>query len=139
MQSLSWIPVNRAGNVITELLFSDGFQPFYHMENPSRQSWAGLLHNLASVLGGSDGPLPLIPFSEWLERVRALGDDPARNAAFKVLSFLEHDFVRMASGPVILRTACAREDSPTMVKSTSLDRKHLEEYVAYWQSVGALQ
>jgi len=40
--SLSWIPVNRAASVISELLFSNGFRPFYHMENPSRQSWDGV-------------------------------------------------------------------------------------------------
>lgn len=109
------------------------------MENPSRQSWAGLLDNLATVLGGISTPLALIPFPEWLDRVRALGEDPERNAAFKVLNFLEHDFVRMASGPVILRTSTAREDSPTMVNSTAVDKRHLEEYVAYWRRVKALQ
>lgn len=109
------------------------------MENPSRQSWSGLLHNLASILGGEGEPLPLIPFSEWIDRVRSLGDDPERNPAFKVINFLENDFVRMAAGTVILRTAEARLDSPTMVRSTSLDRQHLEEYVAYWRSVGAMQ
>ncbi|KAF7422954.1 hypothetical protein PC9H_011118 [Pleurotus ostreatus] len=137
--SLSWMPVNRAANAITDFLFCERFRPFYHMENPSRQSWAGLLDNLAAVLGGISTPLALIPFPEWLDRVRALGEDPERNAAFKVLNFLEHDFVRMASGPVILRTSTAREDSPTMVNSTAVDKKHLEEYVTYWKKVKALR
>ncbi|RDB14628.1 Non-canonical non-ribosomal peptide synthetase FUB8 [Hypsizygus marmoreus] len=136
--SLSWIPVNRAGAIMTELLFSKGFKPFYHMENPSRQSWNGLLHNLSSILGGPHGPLPLIPLDEWLDRVRAVGDDPSRNAAFKILSFLENEFQKMADGTVILRTATARLDSPTIVKSTAVDRKHLEEYVTYWRQVGAM-
>ena len=118
----------------TRTLFSKGFKPFYHMENPSRQSWSGLLENLAAVLGGA----ALVPFDEWMSRVRALGDDPARNPAFKVINFLEHDFVRMASGPVILQTSVAKSDSPTMVHSTSVDKKHLEEYVAYWKKVKAL-
>ena len=109
------------------------------MENPSRQSWSGLLYNLASILGGLDGPLPVIPFPEWLERVRALGDDPERNSAFKILGFLENNFLRMAAGSVTLRTATARLDSPTMVRSTSLDVKHLEEYIQYWRSVGAMR
>lgn len=132
------MPVNRAANVITDLLFSKGFKPVYHLENPSRQSWDGVLYNLASVLGGSDGPLPLIPFPEWLDRVRALGNDPEHNAAFKVLEFLERDFICMAAGSVILRTATTREDSPAMVRSTALDRKHVEEYVAYWRRIGML-
>ncbi|GLB38787.1 putative acetyl-CoA synthetase-like protein [Lyophyllum shimeji] len=137
--SLSWIPVNRAGDVITELLFSKRFKPFYHMENPSRQSWSGIISNLASILGGKGGPLPTIPLSKWLGRVRDLGDDPARNPAYKILSFLERDFQTMSNGTVILRTASARLDSPTMVRSTAVDKKHLEEYVSYWRSIGAMQ
>ncbi|KAL0961267.1 hypothetical protein HGRIS_006230 [Hohenbuehelia grisea] len=137
--SLSWMPVNRAANAITDYLFSKRFAPFYHMENPSRQSWSGLLENLAAVLGGSSTPLPLVTFQDWLASVRELGDDLERNPAFKVINFLEHDFVRMASGPVILGTAEAKKDSVTMVNSTAVDKKHLEEYVAYWKSVKALK
>jgi hypothetical protein len=109
------------------------------MENPSRQSWNGVLHTLASILGGSGEPLPIIPFPEWLDRVRSLGDDPAHNSAYKIISFLENDFVRLADGSVILKTSTARIDSPTMVKSTSMDKKHLEEYIAYWKNIGVMQ
>lgn len=134
--SLSWIPVNRAGDAITDMLFSKSFRPIYHMENPSRQSWDGLIANLASILGGSQ-PLPIVPFGEWLERVKAAGEE--KNPAFKVIGFLENDFVRMSSGIVILRTAETKLDSPALVKSTALDRRHLEEYIAYWRRVGAMQ
>lgn len=109
------------------------------MENPSRQSWSGLLHKLASILGGPDGPLPVVLFSDWLDRVHALGEDPERNPAFKILGFLENNFVKMATGSVTLRTANTRLDSPTMVRSTSLDMKHLEEYINYWRVVGAMR
>jgi len=134
--SLSWTPVNRAAEIMTELLFSKGFKPFYHMENPSRQSWSSIISTIASILGGETGPLPSIPLSEWLDRVRKLGDDPARNAAYKILTFLEKHFQSMSDGTVILRTALSRLDSLSMVKSTAVDRKHLEEYLSYWQKVG---
>jgi hypothetical protein len=117
------------------MLVSKGFQPFYHMENPSRQSWEGLISNLASILGGSD-PLPVIPYREWLDKVKAAGE--AKNPAYKVLNFLENDFIRMSGGDVILRTAESKLDSPTLVRSTALDRKHLEEYIAYWRKTGAM-
>ncbi|KAF4620377.1 hypothetical protein D9613_000452 [Agrocybe pediades] len=137
--SLSWMPVNRAAAVVSELLFSTGFQPIYHMENPSRQSWQGILDSLSTILGSpEDGPLPTIPFTKWLARVKAFGEDQEQNKALKVMHFLEHDFIRMASGDVILRTANAKLDSPTMVKSTSLDKKHLEEYCDYWRRQGFL-
>jgi hypothetical protein len=137
------MPVNRAAAVIAELLFSSGFQPIYHMENPSRQSWQGILENLASILNSDKGqpqsqPLPIIPFATWLSRVQGLGNDQEHNYAQKVMQFLEHDFIRLASGVVILRTTNAKLDSPTMVKSTALDRKHLEEYCDYWRKEGFL-
>ncbi|KAA1469647.1 acetyl-CoA synthetase-like protein [Dentipellis sp. KUC8613] len=137
--SLSWMPVNRAASAIIDFLFSKGFQPIYHMENPARQSWSGVLENLASILGNDAAPLPITPFQDWLQRVRDLGSDPEKNAAYKVIDFLEHDFQRMASGDVILGTSVAKQDSPTMVRSMALDKKHLVEYVSYWKSVGALQ
>jgi hypothetical protein len=118
---------------VTELLFSKGFQSLYHVENPSRQSWSGLLRNLSFILGENASPIPMIPFPEWLDQVRNLGDDP-RNKAMKIFDFLEHHFVRMASGPVILKTTNAKADSPSMVRSTSLDMTHLEEYVEYWKT-----
>ena len=131
--SLSWIPVNRAGDAITEMLFSKTFRPMYHMENPSRQSWEGLIDNLAHILGA----VPKVPFSEWLQKVKSAGE--GKSPAYRVINFLENDFVRMSSGRVILRTAETKLDSPTLVKSTSIDRRHLEEYVAYWRSIGAMQ
>ncbi|TFK52667.1 acetyl-CoA synthetase-like protein [Heliocybe sulcata] len=137
--SLSWMPVNRAASAVTDFLFSKGFQPTYSMENPSRQSWSGLLSLLAVILSDDpSAPLPKIPFGEWLDRVKGLGDDPERNPAYKIISFLENDFVRMASGPVILGTSRAKQDSVTMVRSTAIDGRHLEEYVGYWKRVGAL-
>lgn len=78
------MPVNRAAAVIAELLFSSGFQPIYHMENPSRQSWRDVLENLASILNSNNDKahcqpqpelLPITPFATWLSRVQELGND----------------------------------------------------------------
>jgi thioester reductase-like protein len=131
--TLSWIPVNRAARAVTELLFSTEFHPYYHLENPTRQPWQVVIRDLASILGGPDNPLPLIPFPEWLRRVRDLGSNPAKNPAFQILNFLGKDFLRMASGVVVLETSKARLHSPTLAGSSPLTRKHLEEYVEYWR------
>lgn len=122
------MPVNRAGNAIVDLLFSERFRQTYHLENPSRQSWRGVMGDFSSLLD-----LPLISLNEWLAKVRLLGDG---TPAFKIMHFLERDFARMASGEVILGTSEAKEDSRQMVTSTSLDRLHLEEYISYWEKVG---
>jgi len=81
--SLSWIPVNRAGDAITEMLFSKTFRPIYHMENPSRQSWEGLIDNLASILGG----VPKVPFGQWLQKMKSAGGE--KNPVYKVINFGE--------------------------------------------------
>ena len=132
------MPANCAGDILVELLFSQGFKPVYHLENPSRQPWPEILHVLASELGGASGPLPLIPFSDWLALVHALGKDPTRNIAVALLDFLEHDFIRLASGSLMLGTAASIEDSPTMAGCTPVNERLLKEYVTYWKQVGAL-
>ena len=137
------MPVNRASTIIFELLFSSGFQPIYHMENPSRQSWRDVLQNFASILSTNDGkaqpqPLPIIPFASWLSRVQELGNDQEQNYALKVMPFLESEFIRTASGVIILEMTNAKLDSPTLMSSTPLDRKHLEEYCDYWRKQGFL-
>ncbi|KIK56246.1 hypothetical protein GYMLUDRAFT_76195 [Collybiopsis luxurians FD-317 M1] len=131
--SLSWLPVNRTASVVIELLFSKGFRPIYHLENPSRQSWVNVLERLASIIGSKDAPLPNVPFKEWLDRAHTLGEDPSYNFALKVMPFLEKDFIRMASGTIVLGMTGSKSDSPTLLKSTSVDEKHLQEYVSHWK------
>ncbi|KAL0568294.1 hypothetical protein V5O48_013694 [Marasmius crinis-equi] len=134
--SLSWIPVNRAALAICDLLFGHNFHPFYHLENPSRQPWGQVLENLSSLLSDSEEPpLPLIPFPEWVERAHRLSDDPSTNPVLKIMPFIRHDFLRMATGSVILDTHLSRSDSKTMAKSTPVEQRHLEEYCSYWRSV----
>ncbi|KAK1221709.1 hypothetical protein PQX77_015480 [Marasmius sp. AFHP31] len=137
--TLSWIPVNRAASVIHELLFGERFRPFYHVENPVRQSWKEVLEYLSVLLAGPPGleePLPLVSFSEWTERVRRCSDDPVKNPALKIIRFLEEDFVRMASGKVVLGTELACEDSVALKGSVPVGRRQVEEYWLYWQSRG---
>ena len=104
-QSLAWMPVNHADDIMIKLLLLRWFQPFYHLENPSWQTWDGILCHLTSILGGKDAPFLLVLLSDWIRGIHALGEDPLINIAFKILGFLERDFERMASGTVILCTA----------------------------------
>ncbi len=74
-RTLSWLPVNRAGQIIIEFLFSDRF---YHMEKPARQEWTAVIDNLADILG-----IPVLDYAEWLERVRG------KEQVNKLIGFLE--------------------------------------------------
>ena len=129
------MPVNRAAAALADFTFAKNLAPVIHMENPARQTWSSVLEDLSVLLGAAQS----IPYSEWLERVHALGNDPRQNPASKLFEFLERDFLRMSSGTVALGTEKARAISPTMAGSGPIGRHHLEEYVRYWKSVGAME
>ncbi|KZV64745.1 acetyl-CoA synthetase-like protein [Peniophora sp. CONT] len=133
--TLSWMPVNRAANALVDLLFAKDFAPVFHMENPARQTWSSVLKDLSALLGGAAS----VPYAEWLERVHALGNDPQENPASKLFEFLERDFLHMSSGLVALGTVRACSVSQTMSSSGPIERRHLEEYVHYWKSTGAME
>ena len=80
---------------------------------PTHQDWRGILGNLATIISSNKdkAPLPIIPFKTWLSWAQELRKDPQHNYAVKVVGFLEHDFIRLASGAVILWNA--KMDSPT--------------------------
>lgn len=121
------MPVNRAANAVVELLFSGRFRGVYHLENPARQPWEGVLKNLSSILD-----LPLVPFDEWVQRAREQGE---RTPAGSILGFLEKNFAQLAAGGTVLETIEAQRDSQQMGMSTALERHHLVEYVKYWHLV----
>lgn len=58
-------------------------------------------------------PVPIIPFPEWLDCIKQLGDDPETNPGFKLIGFLEKDSVRMAGGSVVMGTEATCTDSLT--------------------------
>ncbi len=49
--TLSWLPINRASQIVVGLLFSERFKLIYHMENPARQEWTVVIDNLSDSLG----------------------------------------------------------------------------------------
>ncbi|PFH48597.1 hypothetical protein AMATHDRAFT_81705 [Amanita thiersii Skay4041] len=85
--TLSWMPVDKAASSIVELLFSTQYSPIYHVENPVRQSWKGMVQTLASILrernakleqhgNGQDNmymDLEMVNYQEWLGRIYRLG------------------------------------------------------------------
>ncbi|KAI0685571.1 hypothetical protein BC835DRAFT_1456089 [Cytidiella melzeri] len=133
-RTASWIPVNRAAIVISEFLLSTSstpLRPILHLENPTRQPWTNILARFASCLG-----LPTdderIPFAEWLKIVRDYGD-AEENPCVKITSFLESEFLRMATGDVVLDTTAAKAISHTLAGSCAVPDDILERYVEYWK------
>lgn len=79
----------------------------------------------------------IIPFEQWLDKVRSI-DDVEKNPAGKVVKFLEEEFTSMASGAVVLDTKVSRGASRTLASSGGIEKRHIDLYVKYWRSVGHL-
>ncbi|KDQ12505.1 hypothetical protein BOTBODRAFT_176443 [Botryobasidium botryosum FD-172 SS1] len=132
--TLSWIPVNRAADVMTEFLFSPVTPPILHLENPSRQSWTDVLGAFQELLGLKES---LIPFEEWMERVLKISD-PKINPAIKLTNFLQDEFLMMAAGRLILGMQESKQASATLAASGPLTREHFAGYVNFWRKEGFL-
>lgn len=115
---------------MSELLFQSTTSGTLHMESPARQPWAEILRVIASALGLSTSQS--LPYAEWLQKVQA-NPDAAANPCMKIVPFLEDEFIRMATGAVILDTAKACKVSPTLKASAPLSEAHLMAYVEYWK------
>jgi hypothetical protein len=117
--------------VVVELLFQHdpSRSAFYHVENPIRQS----NHDLAVILQHELGLTgPLLPYDEWLVRVRETGD------AKELLEFFGNDFERLSGGTISLDTRVARLASPTLQKTSGVTKELIVKYVETWKAMGFL-
>ena len=135
-QTLSWIPIDSAATVISDILLSP--QPpslVYHVENPVRQSWNDVLMTLASELAISK----LLPFGDWLDAACSAADGSVdANPAKKLEDFFRRDFRRMAEGEVIMGTDKARAVSECLSRMDAVGKGTMKKYVEYWKGVGFL-
>ena len=113
-----------------EFALSDALLPsVLHLENPARQPWAGTMMAICSAIGIPEHNH--VPFAEWLQLVKAFYD-PARNPAFKLLSFLDRSFTRLATGEAVLDTSVAQNMSRTLRDSREVSDEVMARYVDCW-------
>jgi malonyl CoA-acyl carrier protein transacylase/nucleoside-diphosphate-sugar epimerase/acyl carrier protein len=135
---LSWTPVDLVAATLGDLILSEtDSYPIYHIDNPVRQPWTDMVLVLADALN-----IPhdrIIPFSDWIKRVRAFpGAVEWDNPAAKLVDFLDDDFVRMSCGGVLLNTAKAQEHSKTMRSVGPVDCQIVRGYIQAWKDSGFL-
>lgn len=134
-QTLSWMPVNRIAEAITEISLSPKpLRLVYHIENPVRQSWSDILHLVGQVLSIKT----FIPFEEWLDQVAKADCPDEENPSKQLLEFFQHDFIRMACGEVIMGTDETRKASRTMSMMDALEDDDVLKYIKYWKRIGFL-
>jgi thioester reductase-like protein len=135
--TLSWYPVDGVATTLGELLMSDTATDFiYHIDNPSRQSWRNMISTLARTIGLGDKNI--IPYGQWVNRVRRFRGSTTDNPALQLIDFFDHYFIPMSCGGLILDTTKAREHSKTLQNQSHINEDVIVKYVAMWKRSGFL-
>jgi hypothetical protein len=80
----------------------------------------------------------IVPFEEWLDRMRSFAGGEASNPAKRVDDFLEEHFVRMACGGVVLDTQQTARISARFRAFNAVDPGMVKLFVQYWRKTGFL-
>lgn len=128
-----WTPVNDIAGTLADLVLSDNTPyPVYHIENPIGQPWREMNATLADALNIPN----LIPFEEWVERVRAA---PQRNnPAATLVDFLDSTYLRMACGGLVLDVTKTLEHSKTLAAVGPVSEEVVRRYIHIWKEIGFL-
>ncbi|KAJ6027845.1 uncharacterized protein N7446_003556 [Penicillium canescens] len=139
--TLQWLPVDRSASVMVDLLKlendSDAAYPVYHIDNPVGQPWEDMSPVLASAL--DIPPQNIIPYADWIMRVRRSPLSADENPAARLIDFLDGHFERMSCGGIILDTQKAKEHSATMAAEGPVNADIARAYVASWKAMGYLK
>ena len=132
--TLYWTPVNDIAGALADLVLSDCTPyPIYHIDNPVGQPWREMNVILADALHIPN----LIPFEEWIRRVRAA---PERdNPASALVDFLESNYGRMSCGGLVLDTKKTLEHSKTLAAVGPVEEEVVRKYVHIWREIGFLR
>ncbi|GKT46887.1 adenylate-forming reductase Nps11 [Colletotrichum spaethianum] len=133
---LSWTPVDDAASVVSEITFSSGELPIvHHLDNPTRQSWSGMVETFGKGLNLNKTP---VPFEEWLDQVASPEHDDEQYPVKKLYPFFRHFFQAVACGKVVLGTNVTVARSNTLRDMGAINEATVQAYVKYWFNVGYL-
>ncbi|KFY66032.1 hypothetical protein V497_01138 [Pseudogymnoascus sp. VKM F-4516 (FW-969)] len=128
-----WTPVNDIAEIMSDLILSNRTpHHIYHIENPVGQTWKEINAILSNALNIPN----LIPFTEWLERVRAAPH--RKNPAATLLEFLESNYLRMSCGGLILDTHHTLQHSKTLSAIGPVSEEVVRKYIHIWKEIGFL-
>lgn len=133
---LSWTPVDFVAAALVDLLFVECPRAVYHVDNPARQPWEAMIPVLARGLG-----VPVenvVPFAEWIQRVRNFPESRGDNPAGVMADWLEGNFERMSCGGLLLDTAQGVEHSPALRGIGPVGEDVVRRYLDGWIQRGFL-
>ena len=128
--TLYWTPVDQVAGTLIDLVLADTApHPIYHIDNPVGQPWGDMNRILADAVGIKD----LIPFEEWVERVRTA---PQRNnPAATLLEFLDDNYPRMSCGGLVLDVTKTLEHSKTLAAVGPVSEEVARKYIHIWKEI----
>ncbi|KAK3367533.1 hypothetical protein B0H63DRAFT_535507 [Podospora didyma] len=136
---MCWTPVDVVAATMADLLLLDPhtqMYPVYHIDNPVRQPWSSVLPVLAAEL---DVPTEnILPFKEWVRRVRTFTGSVEDNPAARLIDFLDDNFIRMSCGGMLLETKRACEHSPSLKNQGPVSDETIKKYLGWWKQKGFL-
>ncbi|KAG2076580.1 putative aminoadipate reductase [Suillus decipiens] len=157
---VSWIPPHAISNAILDVAFAEEEPPIVmNLVHPRPVVWRALMEPIAEALvkhKATSHALPLVPFSEWLEKLELSAKDfneetMKRIPAIKLLDFMramtQSDLAIRASGDMTseaggmnsFATTVAQRASPTMRELKSLSSGDAAQWVDYWAEMGMFQ
>ena len=135
--TLSWYPVDGVAATLGDLLLSETADDWiYHIDNPSRQGWQEMTASLASALGL--GKESIVPFDQWIDRVRRLRGSTVDNPALQLIDFFENYFIPMSCGELILDTTKANQYSETLRNQGPITDEVIGKYIKALRTSGFL-
>ncbi|ROV98483.1 hypothetical protein VPNG_08530 [Cytospora leucostoma] len=145
--SLGWTSADDMARALVEIVTQPEIvvlHPIYHIDNPVRQPWSETIAILVDAMSTtSRDPVGVIPFEDWVGRVR---DWPRRedntaegaNPGYLLVDFLQSHFIRMSCGGVLMGTAKARQHSNTLAEVGPINENLIRLYIQSWKDHGFL-
>ncbi|PWY77014.1 polyketide synthase [Aspergillus heteromorphus CBS 117.55] len=128
---LSWTPVGDVAATLSDLVLTEDPHPVYHIDNVARQPWPEMVRFLAQEL--SIPPDNIIPFPEWIHRVKAFPGSREDNPASVMADWLADNFERMSCGGLLLDTSRACEHSAALRSVRPVEGAVIRRFFRHWR------
>jgi hypothetical protein len=84
------------------------------------------------------GQKSIVPFAQWVDRVRRFRGSITDNPALQLIDFFDHYFVPMSCGGLVLDTTKSLQHSKTLQSQGPIDEDLMKKYIARWKQSGFL-
>ena len=138
MRDIDWIPIDLLSSIISKLALKssspDDLVSVYHTVNPSVTAWTTLLPHVQAEIGPE---VTVVPFAEWVQRLRASSasstaeQDFSVNPALKLLEFYEGLLDSKSTRPR-LETVKTERECPLLTEVGPVTGDWMKMWIRQW-------